>query len=99
MAQRSSGRGSAGTRGSGERSPGRGRTPVDHHEVEWQFDAADLESAEAWLCQHSSGSGLVIEPESEEKITDTYYDAGTGASTGPVTRCASARPGAPPRRR
>jgi len=44
--------------------------------VEWQFDAADLESAEAWLRQHSSGSGLMIEPESEEKITDTYYDAG-----------------------
>ena len=30
---------------------------------------------EAWLRQHSSGSGLVVEPESEEKITDTYYDA------------------------
>ena len=51
------------------------RYPVDHHEVEWQFDAAELESVEAWLRQHSSGSGLVVEPESEEKITDTYYDA------------------------
>jgi triphosphatase len=44
--------------------------------VEWQFDAAELESVEAWLRQHSSGSGLVVEPESEEGITDTYYDAG-----------------------
>lgn len=48
---------------------------MDHHEVEWQFDAAELESVGAWLRQHSSGSGLVVEPESEEKITDTYYDA------------------------
>ena len=68
MAQQSSRRGSAGR--------GRGRSPVDHHEVEWQFDAAELESVEAWLRQHSSGSGLVVEPEPEEKITDTYYDAG-----------------------
>lgn len=30
---------------------------------------------EAWLRQHSSGSGLVVEPESENKITDVYYDA------------------------
>ena len=43
--------------------------------MEWQFDAADLESVGAWLRQHSSGSGLVVEPESEEKIADTYYDA------------------------
>ena len=76
MAQRSSRRGSAGTGRSRRRSPSRSRSPVDHHEVEWQFDAADLESAEAWLRQHSSGSGLVIEPEFEERITDTYYDAG-----------------------
>lgn len=48
---------------------------MDHHEVEWQFDAADLESVGAWLRQHSSGTGLVVEPEPEEKISDTYYDA------------------------
>ena len=68
MAQQGGRRRSGGT--------GRGRSPVDHHEVEWQFDAAELGSVEAWLRQHSSGSGLVVEPESEEKITDTYYDAG-----------------------
>ena len=44
--------------------------------MEWQFDASQLEAVEAWLRQHSSGSGLVVEPESEEEITDTYYDAG-----------------------
>ena len=68
MAQQGSRRRSGGT--------GKRRSPVDHQEVEWQFDAAELESVEAWLRQHSSGSGLVVEPESEEKITDTYYDAG-----------------------
>jgi triphosphatase len=55
--------------------PGSGRAPVDHQEVEWQFDAADLEPVEAWLRQHSSGSGLVVEPESDEKVADTYYDS------------------------
>jgi len=75
MAQQSSRRRSAGSRKSNGGSSGRGRSPVDHHEVEWQFDAAELESVEAWLRQHSSGSGLVVEPEPEEKITDTYYDA------------------------
>ncbi|WP_166177920.1 CYTH and CHAD domain-containing protein [Rubrobacter tropicus] len=74
MAQQRSRRRSAGTTKSGGRSS-RGRSPVDHHEVEWQFDAVELEPVEAWLRQHSSGSGLVVEPESEEKITDAYYDA------------------------
>ena len=66
---------SGGGRSSGGTSRGR-RPPTDHHEVEWQFDATELEPVEAWLRQHSSGSGLVVEPESEEKIADTYYDAG-----------------------
>lgn len=51
------------------------RAPVDHQEVEWQFDAADVDAVGAWLSQHSSGSGLVIEPESDEGVRDTYYDA------------------------
>jgi CHAD domain-containing protein len=76
--QRSRQRSSGGGRSGGRKSPGRTsrrrRFPVDHHEVEWQFDAVELESVDAWLRQHSSGSGLVVEPESEEKITDTYYD-------------------------
>ena len=73
--QKSSGGGRSGGRKSSGRTSGKKRSPVDHHEVEWQFDATELEPVEAWLRQHSSGSGLVVEPESEEKITDTYYDA------------------------
>lgn len=75
VAQQSSRRRSGRTNRAGGRSSRSKRSPVDHHEVEWQFDAAELEPVEAWLRQHSSGSGLVVEPESEEKITDTYYDA------------------------
>lgn len=71
-------RSSAGRRG-GNASSGRDRrtrrAPLDHQEVEWQFDAADLDAVGAWLSQHSSGSGLVIEPESDEEVRDTYYDA------------------------
>ncbi|HKH11792.1 MAG TPA: CHAD domain-containing protein [Rubrobacter sp.] len=75
MAQQGSRRKPSGS-GSARRNTARGREPVDHHEVEWQFEAADLESAGAWLRQHSSGTGLVVEPEPEEEISDTYYDAG-----------------------
>ena len=74
MVQRGSRRKSSGGRASGRTSRKR-RSPVDHQEIEWQFDAAELEPVEAWLRQHSSGSGLIVEPESEEKISDTYYDA------------------------
>ena len=74
MAQRRSGRKSS-SGGSSGRTSRKRRSPVDHQEVEWQFDAAELEPVGAWLRQHSSGSGLVVEAESEEKISDTYYDA------------------------
>src|SRR5829696_8627446 len=48
---------------------------TDHQEVEWQFDASELEPVEGWLDQHNSGSsGLFIAPESTIEITDTYYD-------------------------
>ncbi len=50
------------------------KRPTDHQEIEWQFDADELEPVEGWLGQHSSGSGLVVAPESTERITDTYYD-------------------------
>ncbi|CAA9433778.1 MAG: Adenylate cyclase [uncultured Rubrobacteraceae bacterium] len=73
--QKSSGGGRSGRRKSSGKTSAKRRSPVDHHEVEWQFDATELESVGAWLREHSSGSGLVVEPESEEKITDTYYDA------------------------
>ena len=74
--QRDRQKASGGGRRSSGRTSERKRSPVDHHELEWQFDATGLEPVGAWLRQHSSGSGLVVEPESEEKITDTYYDAG-----------------------
>src|SRR5215208_132553 len=49
---------------------------TDHQEMEWQFDAEDLESVESWLNGLSSGSsGLVVAPESTVEITDTYYDS------------------------
>lgn len=75
MVQQRSGRKSSGGKSSSGGTSRKRRAPVDHHEVEWQFDAAELEPVEAWLRQHSSGSGLVVESESDEKITDTYYDA------------------------
>src|SRR5215218_5328300 len=48
---------------------------TDHKEIEWQFDASELEPVEGWLDQHNSGSsGLLIAPESTLETTDTYYD-------------------------
>jgi triphosphatase len=48
---------------------------TDHQEIEWQFDAGELESVEGWLGQHDSGSwGLLVAPQSTVEITDTYYD-------------------------
>ncbi|MGH3144986.1 MAG: CHAD domain-containing protein, partial [Rubrobacter sp.] len=69
MAERQSGTSSGGGRASRAK-----RTPTDHQEIEWQFDVAEVEPVEGWLGQHSSGSGLVVSPESTEEITDTYYD-------------------------
>ncbi len=72
MATRQSG-GSSGTkRSSSARRDG--RSPTDHQEIEWQFDVAEVEPVEGWLGHHSSGSGLVVAPESTEEITDAYYD-------------------------
>src|ERR671910_2028365 len=48
---------------------------TDHQEIEWQFDASELEPVEGWLDQHGSGSSaLHIAPDSTIEITDTYYD-------------------------
>jgi triphosphatase len=48
---------------------------TDHQEIEWQFDADELELVEGWLDQHYSGSsGLIVVSESTLEITDTYYD-------------------------
>ena len=48
---------------------------TDHREIEWQFDADELEPVEGWLGRHASGtSGLTVAPESTVGITDSYYD-------------------------
>jgi triphosphatase len=46
----------------------------DHLEVEWQFEAADLDLVENWLEEHPSASGLAVVPESAKELIDTYYD-------------------------
>jgi inorganic triphosphatase YgiF len=47
---------------------------LDHQEIEWQFEAADLEPVESWLNEHPSASGLTVAPGATEELTDTYYD-------------------------
>lgn len=47
---------------------------VDHQEIEWQFEAADLEPVESWLEGHPSVSGLAVVPDAAKELTDTYYD-------------------------
>jgi triphosphatase len=48
---------------------------TDHREIEWQFDAEDLEPVEGWLGRHSSGSsGLAVAPDATVGIADSYYD-------------------------
>jgi len=47
---------------------------LDHKEVEWQFEAADLDLVENWLAEHPSASGLAVVPEATKELLDTYYD-------------------------
>ncbi len=47
---------------------------LDHQEVEWQFEAADLDLVEDWLGEHPSASGLAVVPEATKELLDTYYD-------------------------
>jgi inorganic triphosphatase YgiF len=47
---------------------------LDHQEVEWQFEAADLDLVENWLEEHPSASGLPLVPEATKELIDTYYD-------------------------
>lgn len=55
---------------------GRSERPAakDHVEVEWQFEAADLDLVENWLGEYPSAPGLAIVPEATRELTDTYYD-------------------------
>jgi triphosphatase len=60
----------------GRKSSGTEEPPAtDHREIEWQFDAYDLEPVEGWLGRHASGSsGPAVAPDSTVGITDSYYD-------------------------
>lgn len=47
---------------------------LDHQEIEWQFEAADLERVESWLEGHPSISGLSLISLATRELNDTYYD-------------------------
>ena len=47
---------------------------TEHQEVEWQFDANDLNAIERWLLAHPIDSGVAVSPSSTNNLTDTYYD-------------------------
>ena len=47
---------------------------IDHQEIEWQFEAPDLELVEKWLVKHPTTSGLAVAAGMTKEITDTYYD-------------------------
>jgi inorganic triphosphatase YgiF len=55
----------------------KGSPALDHREIEWQFDAEELDPVKAWLGQQTSGSsGLTVTPDSTIGIADSYYDTG-----------------------
>jgi triphosphatase len=47
---------------------------LDHQEIEWQFEASDIEPVGNWLKEHPSVSGLEIVPAATKELADTYYD-------------------------
>ncbi len=47
---------------------------TDHTEIEWQFDATDLEAVRQWLTGHADGQGIVIQPDKTRQQVDTYCD-------------------------
>jgi triphosphatase len=47
---------------------------LDHQEIEWQFEAPDLEPVESWLENYPSVSGLTVVPGATKELSDTYYD-------------------------
>jgi triphosphatase len=47
---------------------------LDHQEIEWQFEAPDLEAVECCLEERPSVSGLTVVPGATKELTDTYYD-------------------------
>jgi triphosphatase len=47
---------------------------LDHQEIEWQFEAAQLAPVESWLKEHPSTPDLTTVPGATKELTDTYYD-------------------------
>ena len=47
---------------------------TDHTEIEWQFDATDLEVVRQWLTDHADGQGIAIQPDKTRQQVDTYCD-------------------------
>jgi len=76
--QREMGASRRNTSGSARRASGGRRTRrpsgTDIQEVEWQFDADELEAVEGWLREYDSGSGLSVVPGTTSELTDTYFD-------------------------
>src|SRR6266542_2567767 len=50
--------------------------PIDHQEVEWQFDIvdADIDDVEQWLLSQSTGGEIAIQPDATKQQVDTYFD-------------------------
>lgn len=68
------GRSSGAEVGSGKKRQSGRPAGMDVQEVEWQFDAGDLEVVEEWLEEYDSGSGFSVVPGSTRELTDTYLD-------------------------
>jgi inorganic triphosphatase YgiF len=60
--------------GSGKKRRSGRSASADVQEVEWQFDAGDLEVVEEWLEEYGSESGFSVVPGSTRELTDTYLD-------------------------
>jgi triphosphatase len=60
--------------GSGKKKRSGRSASTDIQEVEWQFDAGDLEVVEEWLEEYGAGSGFSVASGSTKELTDTYLD-------------------------
>ncbi|HLL57214.1 MAG TPA: CYTH domain-containing protein, partial [Rubrobacteraceae bacterium] len=60
--------------GSGKKRQSGRSASADIQEVEWQFDAGDLEVVEEWLEEYGAGSGFSVVPGSTRELTDTYLE-------------------------
>ena len=46
----------------------------DQHEIEWQFDAGDLEAVAHWLLVHAPRDGLTVIQGDTKELSDAYFD-------------------------